>query len=208
MEQRTMEAMLEGILFMAGEPMEEARLCEAMGVTLEELRHAAQSLGDYYRYHQRGIRLVQLEDSWQLVSAPEYVEEIRHAMERRKPPQLSAPLLEVLGIVAYFQPTTRGYIEQVRGMSSGYSVNTLVERGLIEECGKLSAPGRPTLFRTTKLFLQTFSLTSLDDLPPLPEAPRSEEEAEASEKQEERPEGVSDNQEKAAEVSGNQEENV
>ena len=208
MEQRTMETMLEGILFTAGEPMEEARLCEAMDVTLEELRHAAQSLSDYYRYHQRGIRLVQLEDSWQLVSAPEYVEEIRHAMERRKPPQLSAPLLEVLGIVAYFQPTTRGYIEQVRGVSSGYSVNSLVERGLIEECGKLSAPGRPTLFRTTKLFLQTFSLTSLDDLPPLPEVPRSEEEAEASEKQEERSEGVSDNQEKAAEVSGNQEENV
>ena len=208
MEQRTMETMLEGILFTAGEPMEEARLCEAMDVTLEELRHAAQSLSDYYRYHQRGIRLVQLEDSWQLVSAPEYVEEIRHAMERRKPPQLSAPLLEVLGIVAYFQPTTRGYIEQVRGVSSGYSVNSLVERGLIEECGKLSAPGRPTLFRTTKLFLQTFSLTSLDDLPPLPEAPRSEEEAEASEKQEERSEGVSDNQEKAAEVSGNQEENI
>ena len=208
MEQRTMETMLEGILFTAGEPMEETRLCEAMGVTLDELRHAAQSLGDYYRYHQRGIRLVRLEDSWQLVSAPEYVEEIRHAMERRKPPQLSAPLLEVLGIVAYFQPTTRGYIEQVRGVSSGYSVNSLVERGLIEECGKLSAPGRPTLFRTTKLFLQTFSLTSLDDLPPLPEVPRSEEEAEASEKQEERSEGVSDNQEKAAEVSGNQEENV
>ena len=112
MEQRTMETMLEGILFTAGEPMEEARLCEAMDVTLEELRHAAQSLGDYYRYHQRGIRLVQLENSWQLVSAPEYVEEIRHAMERRKPPQLSAPLLEVLGIVAYFQPTTRGYIEK------------------------------------------------------------------------------------------------
>ena len=206
MEQRTMETMLEGILFTAGEPMEEARLCEAMDVTLEELRHAAQSLGDYYRYHQRGIRLVQLEDSWQLVSAPEYVEEIRHAMERRKPPQLSAPLLEVLGIVAYFQPTTRGYIEQVRGVSSGYSVNTLVERGLIEECGKLSAPGRPTLFRTTKLFLQTFSLTSLDDLPPLPEAPRSEEESESPEKQEESPAEASKNQEEGpAQASENQE---
>lgn len=171
-----MEAMLEGILFTAGEPMEEKRLCEAMDVTPEELRRAARSLQDYYRFQQRGIRLVRLEESWQLVSAPEYVSQIRRAMERRKPPQLSPALLEVLGIVAYFQPTTRGYIEQVRGVSSGYSVNSLVERGLIEECGKLAAPGRPTLFRTTKLFLQTFSLSSLDELPPLPDAPKAEEE--------------------------------
>ena len=171
MDEKTMEAMLEGILFTAGEPMEEKRLCEAMDVTVEELRAAAERLGDYYRYHQRGIRLIRLENCWQLVSAPEYVAQIRRAMERRKPPQLSPALLEVLGIVAYFQPTTRGYIEQVRGVSSGYSVNSLVERGLIEECGKLSAPGRPTLFRTTKLFLQTFALSSLEDLPPLPEVP-------------------------------------
>jgi segregation and condensation protein B len=180
MDKRTMESMLEGILFTAGEPLEEKRLCEAMDVTAEELREAAKGLGDYYLQEQRGIRLVRLEDSWQLVSAPEYVNEIRRAMERRKPPQLSPALLEVLGIVAYYQPTTRGYIEQVRGVSSGYSVNALVERGLIEECGRLSAPGRPALFHTTKLFLQTFSLSSLDDLPPLPEVQaKSDEEAQA-----------------------------
>ena len=174
-----MESMLEGILFTAGEPMEDKRLREAMGVTEEELAQTAQRLGDYYRFQRRGIRLVRLEDSWQLVSAPEFVNEIRRAMERRKPPQLSASLLEVLGIVAYFQPTTRGYIEQVRGVSSGYSVNSLVERGLIEECGRMAAPGRPALFRTTKLFLQTFALSSLEELPPLPERFQQEEEQEA-----------------------------
>jgi segregation and condensation protein B len=77
--------------------------------------------------------------------------------------------LEVLAVIAYFQPTTRAYVEQVRGVSSNYSINTLLERGLIEECGRMSVPGRPALFRTTKLFLKSFGISSLEELPPLPE---------------------------------------
>lgn len=160
--------------------MERSRLAMAIGVSEQEVDGAAQRLADFYRYEQRGIRLVRLEDAYQLTSAPEHADIIRHALETRRPPQLSPSLLEVLSIIAYFQPTTRGYIEQVRGVSSSYSVNTLLERGLIEECGKLSVPGRPTLFRTTKLFLKTFGLTTLDELPSLPE--EAEEKAEGEKK--------------------------
>lgn len=174
MEKRVIESALEGILFTAGEPLESKRICQAMGIDKQTLETAAQHLADFYRYEQRGIRLVKLEDAYQLVSAPEHADMIRRALETRKPPQLSPALLEVLSIIAYFQPTTRGYIEQVRGVSSGYSVNTLLERGLIEEAGKLAVVGRPTLFRTTKLFLKTFGLSSLDELPNLPEAKQEE----------------------------------
>ena len=184
MEERNLESLLEGILFTAGEPMESARLREVLEVPQQELEAAAAALADYYRLERRGIRLVKLDDAWQLVSAPEYAAEIRRAMERRKPPRLSAPMLEVLAIIAYFQPTTRGYIEQVRGVSSGHSVNGLLERGLIEECGRLSAPGRPALFRTTKHFLQTFALSSLDELPGLPERGEAEEPEEWERKKE------------------------
>lgn len=180
MENKVIESALEGILFTAGEPMERSRLAMAIGVSEQEVDGAAQRLADFYRYEQRGIRLVRLEDAYQLTSAPEHADIIRHALETRRPPQLSPSLLEVLSIIAYFQPTTRGYIEQVRGVSSSYSVNTLLERGLIEECGKLSVPGRPTLFRTTKLFLKTFGLTTLDELPSLPE--EAEEKAEGEKK--------------------------
>ncbi|MCQ2443769.1 MAG: SMC-Scp complex subunit ScpB [Oscillospiraceae bacterium] len=170
MENKVIESTLEGILFTAGEPLECSRIAMAIGCSEQEVDQAAARLGDFYRYEQRGIRLVKLERSYQLTSAPEHADAIRRALETRKPPQLSPALLEVLSIIAYFQPTTRGYIEQVRGVSSAYSVNTLLERGLIEECGKLSVPGRPTLFQTTKLFLKTFGLSSLEDLPSLPES--------------------------------------
>lgn len=150
--------------------MEIARLSQVMGVSPEELTGAAERLGDRYRYEQRGLRILRLENALQMTAAPEHADVIRRALETRRPPQLSPAQLEALAIIAYFQPTTRGYVEQVRGVSSSYSVNALLERGLIEECGKLAAPGRPALFRTTKLFLRSFGLTSLEELPPLPES--------------------------------------
>lgn len=178
MENKVIESTLEGILFTAGEALECSRIAMAIGCSEQEVHQAAERLGDFYRYEQRGIRLVRLENAYQLTSAPEHADAIRRALETRKPPQLSPALLEVLSIVAYFQPTTRGYIEQVRGVSSAYSVNTLLERGLIEECGKLPVPGRPTLFQTTKLFLKTFGLSSLEELPGLPESGDDKQEGE------------------------------
>lgn len=150
--------------------MEISRISQVLGVSEEEVLGATERLADQYRYEQRGLRILRLENALQMTAAPEYADVIRRALETRKPPQLSPAQLETLTIIAYFQPTTRGYVEQVRGVSSNYSVNALLERGLIEECGKLSVPGRPALFRTTKLFLRSFGLTSLEELPPLPES--------------------------------------
>ena len=104
-----------------------------------------------------------------MCSNPDYADVIVKTMRSRKPPKLSQAALEVLSIVAYFQPVTRAYIEDVRGVDSSYSVNMLAERGLIEPCGKLEVPGRPTLFRTTENFLRVMEIEQLEDLPALPE---------------------------------------
>ena len=114
------------------------------------------------------MRLLRLEDSWQLCSAPEYADVIRRAFEIRKPAKLSQPALEVLTIIAYYQPTTRAYVDQIRGVDSSYTVGLLLDRHLIEECGRLQVPGRPRLYRTTKAFLRAFHLNSLEDLPEMP----------------------------------------
>ena len=128
-----------------------------------------QKLMDYYAYERRGIRLLHIEDSWQLCSAPDYADIIRRTFEIRKPAKLSQPALEVLTIIAYYQPTTRAYVDQIRGVDSSYTMGLLQERKLIEECGRLQVPGRPRLYRTTKQFLRAFHLTSLDDLPEMPD---------------------------------------
>ncbi len=169
MEEKVIESILEGILFAAGEPVERDRLAGAIGIEGAQVDDAAARLADYYRYEQRGVRLLKLENAYQLATAPDYADLIRRVLETRKPPRLSSALLEVLTIIAYFQPTTRGYVEQVRGVDSNHSFRVLQDRGLIEEAGKLAVPGRPTLFRTTPLFLKTFGLSSLEELPPLPE---------------------------------------
>ena len=166
---------IEGILFAAGEPMAVQRLAAVLAVPEQEVEEAAAQLAGEYTLAGRGIRLVRMGDLLQLCSAPELADRIRLALETRKPPQLSPASLEVLSVVAYFQPVTRAYIEQVRGVDSGYTVNLLADRGLIAPCGHLEKPGRPTLVATTPLFLRTFGLRSLEELPELPEAEEDEE---------------------------------
>ena len=168
MELKQLQAAIEGILFAAGDPVPVERICLALEQDRDTVNSVCQNLADEYRYDRRGIRLVRLENSWQMCSAPEYADVIRQALESRKPPKLSQPALEVLAIVAYFQPVTRAYVEQVRGVDSSYTVGLLLERGLICEAGRLNVPGRPMQFRTTKDFLRAFGLSSLEDLPELP----------------------------------------
>lgn len=170
MELKELEAAIEGILFAAGDPVPVERICFTLEQDRETVESVCQKLADEYSYERRGIRLVKLENSWQMCSAPEHAASIRKAFESRKPAKLSQPALEVLAIIAYFQPVTRAYIEQVRGVDSSYTVSLLLERELICEAGRLSVPGRPMQFRTTKNFLRSFGLTSLDDLPELPSA--------------------------------------
>ena len=168
MEIKELEAALEGVLFAAGDPVPVERLCLGLEVDRPTLEAVAQQLMDKYSYDRRGIRLVRLDGSYQLCSAPEYADAIRSTLESRKPARLSQPALEVLAIIAYYQPVTRAYVDQVRGVDSSYTVGLLLDRGLIEECGRLQVPGRPILYRTTKHFLRSFHLSSLDDLPEIP----------------------------------------
>ena len=167
LETREIVSMVEGVLFASGEPVAIERICQAIGLDKDTAERVLQQLADYYAYERRGIRLIRMDNQYQLVSAPEYGEIIRRAFEIRKPAKLSQPALEVLTIVAYYQPTTRAYIDQIRGVDSAYTVGLLLERRLIEECGRLQVPGRPRLY-TTKEFLRAFKLSSLDDLPEMP----------------------------------------
>lgn len=168
LEMKEIEAAVEGILFASGEPVGVERICVALDMDRQTVEMVLQRLQDYYSYERRGIRLLRMEDSWQLCSAPEYGELIRKAFEIRKPAKLSQPALEVLTIIAYYQPTTRAYIDQIRGVDSSYTVGLLLERRMIEECGTLQVPGRPRLYRTTKEFLRAFHLNTLEDLPEMP----------------------------------------
>ena len=168
LDRKEIESAMEGILFASGEPVDIRRICVALDLDRQTAEQILRGLADYYAYERRGIRLLQMEDSWQLCSAPDYADIIRKAFEVRKPAKLSQPALEVLTIIAYYQPTTRAYVEQVRGVDSSYTVGLLQERGLIEECGRLQVPGRPILYRTTKNFLRSFHLNSLEDLPEIP----------------------------------------
>ena len=168
MEMKEIESAIEGILFASGEPVHVDRICVAMDMDRPTVEQVLQKLMDYYAYERRGIRLLHIEDSWQLCSAPDYADIIRRTFEIRKPAKLSQPALEVLTIIAYYQPTTRAYVDQIRGVDSSYTVGLLLDRHLIEECGRLQVPGRPRLYRTTQAFLRAFHLRSLDDLPEMP----------------------------------------
>ena len=168
MEMKDLEAAVEGILFASGEPVHIDRICLALDIDRLAAEQVLQRLSDYYAYERRGVRLIRMEDTWQMCSAPDYADIIRKAFEIRKSAKLSQPALEVLSIIAYYQPTTRAYVDQVRGVDSAYTVGLLLDRKLIEECGRLQVPGRPRLYRTTKNFLRAFHLTSLEDLPDLP----------------------------------------
>lgn len=168
MEMKEMEAAIEGILFASGEPVHIDRICLAVDADRLTTEKVLQKLSDYYAYERRGIRLVRMEDQYQLCSAPDYADLIRKAFEIRKPAKLSQPALEVLTVIAYYQPTTRAYVDQIRGVDSSYTIGLLLERKLIEECGRLQVPGRPHLYRTTKNFLRVFHLNSLEELPEMP----------------------------------------
>ncbi len=169
LETKEIESAVEAILFASGEPVQIERICVALELERSAAEQALQRLMDYYAYERRGIRLLRVEDSWQLCSAPDHADAIRRAFEIRKPAKLSQPALEVLTIIAYYQPTTRAYVDQIRGVDSAYTMSLLLDRKLIEECGRLQVPGRPHLYRTTSQFLRAFHLTNLEDLPDLPD---------------------------------------
>lgn len=174
-----LHAEMEAILFASGEAISLAQLSSVLALPPDTVEAACHELMDEYRFSRRGLRLLRLEDSYQMVSAPEYAERIRAILIGRKPDRLSRSALEVLSIVAYYQPVTKTYIEQVRGVDSSYTLGILLDRDLLEDCGRLDVPGRPILYRTTQSFLRVFGLCSLDELPQLPPVEASEEKKES-----------------------------
>ena len=159
------ERILESILFAAGDPYPISKLADLFGLTEAEVSEIADRLGDSLRFENRGVCLIRLENSLQLCSDPANAEYVRRALDTRRPSRLSPAALEVLAITAYFQPVTRSYVEQMRGVDSSYTMGLLADKGFIEPCGKLDAPGRPMQYRTTALFLRTFGLSALSELP-------------------------------------------
>lgn len=165
MELDEIKRCLEAVLFAAGEPVGKERLALAIGVNQADLEAAGKMLMDELSFQRRGVRVIQLEDSYQMVSAQDMSDIITRALETRKPPKLSASALETLTVIAYYQPCTKAFVEQIRGVDSSYTVSALLNKHLIEEQGRLSVPGRPILYGTTPDFLRTFGLSSLEDLP-------------------------------------------
>ncbi len=165
MEPEDIRRGIEAILFAAGEPVTAERMALTIGVSPETIHQEAQRLGDEYSFQRRGIRILRLEEAYQMVSSPEEAELITRTLETRKPPKLSASALETLTVIAYYQPTTKAFVEQLRGVDSSYTISALLNKKLIEEQGRLTVPGRPILYGTTADFLRTFGLSSLEELP-------------------------------------------
>ena len=167
MEQTELQRAIEAILFAAGERVEISRLSMTFEVDPGEIVSAMDALADELAFNRRGIRILRLEDGYQMVSSGEMADYITKALETRKPPKLSASQLEVLTIIAYYQPATKAMVEQIRGVDSAYSIAALLTKKLIEDAGRLNVPGRPIQYRTTPDFLRTFGLSSLEELPPI-----------------------------------------
>lgn len=165
MEEKDLQRAIEAILFAAGERIEVARLSAVLEVDAADIIKAVDALADELAFDRRGIRILRLEDGYQMVSSGEMAEYVTKTLETRKPPKLSASQLEALTIVAYYQPATKAMVEQIRGVDSSYSIYALLNKKLIEEAGRLNVPGRPIQYRTTPDFLRTFGLSSLEELP-------------------------------------------
>ncbi len=183
MEQIELQRAIEAILFAAGEPVQIAQLAGVLETDDDEIIKAANALADELAFNRRGIRILRLENGYQMVSSGEMADFITQALETRKPPKLSGAQLETLTIVAYYQPATKAMVEQLRGVDSTYSIGALLNKKLIEDAGRLNVPGRPILYRTTPNFLRTFGLSSLEELPAIekvnltnPELPETVEE--------------------------------
>ena len=167
MDQEQLQRAIEAILFAAGERVEASRLAFALQTDEREIIAAADALAGQLAYERRGIRIIKLEKSYQMVSSGEMSDYVTKALETRKPPKLSSSQLETLTIIAYYQPATKAMVEQIRGVDSAYSVAALINKKLIEEAGRLNVPGRPIQYKTTPDFLRTFGLSSLEELPPI-----------------------------------------
>lgn len=159
----------EAIIFASGEPVERARLIDALGCSPEKLNTALNELRNEYDDRGSAVELLLLGSKAQFATRPQYAEAVRTVLDMKRNQPLSSAAFEVLAVVAYNQPVTRSFIEQVRGVDCGGVINTLCQRNLIEECGRLDLPGRPLIYCTTTDFLKCFCMSTLAELPEIPD---------------------------------------
>lgn len=169
MSELNIKSAIEAILFASGSPVELSRIAKALEISEKQAEEQISVLIDDYNSAQRGITIIKLKDSYQMVSVKEYAPQIRTIMDLRRNSPLSQAALEVLAVVAYNQPVTKAFVEQVRGVDCSGVIGSLTLKGLVEEKGRLELPGRPLLYGTTENFLRCFNISSLEELPPLPE---------------------------------------
>ncbi len=163
-------ARLEAMLFACGDPVEASRLADVLELDVESVTKMLSSLGDSYEERESGLRLIRIDGKYQLCTREEYGQDVRKLLEIKKNTPLSQAAFEVLAIIAYNKTVTKSFIEQIRGVDCSGSISNLVQKGLIEEKGRLDLPGRPLVYGTTDRFLRCFSISSLDELPDLPQS--------------------------------------
>ena len=165
MDKINIQCAIEGILFAAGEPVKAAKLAAVLNTGIETVTEAVKLLKYSYDTEMRGVMIIDIDDGYQICSRPEYYVYIQEILGEQRRQALSNAAMEALAIIAYKQPITRGQVEFIRGVNSDGAINRLVERDLIEETGRLDAPGRPILYSTTQNFLRCFGLNSPKVLP-------------------------------------------
>lgn len=163
-----LNAAIEAILFSSGEPVETEKIAQALEIEFDTVHKLIDNLSVQYDDRQSGLQIIKLGDKYQMITRSDFSEYVRRVLEVKKNAPLSQAAFEVLAVVAYNQPVTKAFVEQVRGVDCSGVVNTLCQKGLLEEKGRLDLPGRPLLYGTTDEFLRCFSVSSLDELPSLP----------------------------------------
>ena len=164
---KNIEGAIEAILYAAGYPVKYSKLSEVLGLDEKNTKRIVEHMSESFNSERskRGINLLVFEDTCQFCTKEQYAPYIREALGIRRGGNLSASSMEVLSVIAYNQPATRSFVDQVRGVDSSYAFNSLIDKGLIEACGRLDAPGRPMLYVTTEKFLRVFGINSLSELP-------------------------------------------
>ena len=178
-------AAIEAILFSNGASVEKKRIAQALEISEKKVDEHISALIDDYTSTKRGITIIRMDESYQMVSCKEYAPQIRTVMDLRRNTPLSQAALEVLAVVAYNQPVTKAFVEQVRGVDCSGVIGSLTLKGLVEEKGRLELPGRPLLYGTTENFLRCFNISSIEELPPLPENDEENKENEETDEQSE-----------------------
>ena len=169
MDERRLKNAIEAIIFASGTPVELSKIAQGLHIGALQAMTICDGLVEEYKKSDRGIKIVRLNDSYQMCSVEEYADNIREVMDIKRDAPLSGAAAEVLAIIAYNQPVTKAFVEQVRGVDCSSVMSSLVAKQLIEERGRLELPGRPLIYGTTEHFLRCFQISSLEELPHLPD---------------------------------------